>query len=183
MKHIIVMGVAGCGKSTLGAELATRLHCVFGEGDAFHPAANVAKMKAGHPLTDEDRWGWLDAINAWMRGKEAEGRSTVVACSALKKVYRTRLSRGLPAGSVLFVWIKGDYKLIAGRMERRTGHFMPVSLLRSQFDTLEPPQPGEPFVTISASLPPERQLEEAAGLIADFYGGEHNKTRETNDRS
>lgn len=169
------MGVSGCGKSTLAAALADRLGCPFCEGDNLHPAANIAKMRAGHPLTDEDRWGWLDAINAWMRGQEKDGHDSVVACSALKKVYRRRLEKDLPAGSVLFVWIDGDFDLIADRMRHRTGHFMPESLLRSQFDTLEPPTSDEPVVRLSAADEPDRQLGDALEGVRVFYGADHNK--------
>ncbi len=169
MRHIIVMGVSGCGKSTLAAALAEHLHCDFGEGDDSHPAANIAKMAAGHPLTDEDRWCWLDSINAWTRGKEEAGDDSVVACSALKKAYRIRLAKDLPEGSVLFIWIDGSYELIASRLASRTGHFMPPSLLRSQFDTLEPPASDEPAVRIDAALPPARQLEEARKAVERFY--------------
>lgn len=163
------MGVSGCGKSTLGASLAAHLRCDFGEGDDFHPAANIAKMAAGHPLTDEDRAGWLDRLNAWMRGKEEAGHNSVLACSALKRTYRTRLMEGLPKGSVLFLWIDGDYGLTASRLASRTGHFMPPSLLRSQFDTLEPPTADEPAVRLDAALPPAKQLEEAQKAVGRFY--------------
>ena len=175
MRHIVVMGVGGCGKSTLASLLASRLQCDFGEGDDFHPAANIAKMRAGHPLTDEDRWGWLAALNTWMLDHERAGKDTVLACSALKASYRRRLAKGLPPKSIVFVWIDGDFELIASRMAARTNHFMPESLLRSQFETLEPPTASEPVIRIDAALSSQEQLDKAAEGIDDFYDIDHNK--------
>ena len=133
---VVLMGVCGCGKSTIGRALAAELDWPFLDADTVHPQANVAKMAAGIPLTDEDRWPWFDRIVAEMRRHAAAGKHVVVACSALKQAYRDRLATG---GSVRFVYLKGDAKTIGPRLAGRTGHFMPPSLLESQFATLETP--------------------------------------------
>lgn len=153
---IVVMGVAGSGKSTVGVELARRLRWRFAEGDAFHPEANVEKMRNGTPLTDGDRWPWLDAIAAWIGETRARGERCVVACSALKRAYRERIANGRE--DVRFVYLQGDYDLIARRMAGRKGHYMPLALLRSQFDTLEEPAPDEGAIV----LPVERSPAEIA---------------------
>jgi gluconokinase len=134
---IVVMGVSGCGKSTLGALLAERLGWAFEDGDAFHPARNVEKMRAGTPLTDEDRWPWLDAIAARIAAARGGGTGVVIACSALRRAYRDRLRDG--HGDVRFLHLTGDPSLIMARQAARTGHYMPASLIASQFATLEPP--------------------------------------------
>lgn len=134
---VIVMGVSGSGKSTVGAALAQRLGWPFHDGDTFHPPANVAKMRQGIPLTDTDRQPWLLAIQQFMQRTQNAGKSAVIACSALRKAYReTLLQRET---WVRFVWLHGPRELIAERMQARPGHFMPPSLLDSQLDTLEPP--------------------------------------------
>ena len=133
---VVLMGVCGCGKSTIGRALAAELDWPFLDADTVHPQANVAKMAAGIPLTDEDRWPWFDRIVAEMRRYAAAGKHVVIACSALKQAYRDRLASG---GSVRFVYLKGDAKTIGPRLAGRTGHFMPPSLLESQFATLEEP--------------------------------------------
>ncbi len=142
------MGVSGSGKSTLGAQLATRLGRPYLEGDAFHSAANVATMSAGHPLTDADRWPWLDAIVAAMREHAVAGRSTVVACSALRRAYRDRL-RTAP-GRVRFLCLDVPADELARRMAQRSGHFMPPRLLASQLATLEPLADDEDGLTVTA---------------------------------
>src|SRR5258708_5557518 len=121
---IIVMGVSGSGKTTVASQLARRLHWRFAEADSFHASASIAKMRDGIPLTDEDRRPWLDAIGAWMDSMRAAGERCVVACSALKRAYRARLAAG--HGDVRFVYLKGDYGLIASRSSGRTGHYMPA---------------------------------------------------------
>jgi gluconokinase len=143
---IVVMGVSGSGKTTVGRALAERLGWRFAEGDDFHSAANVAKMRAGVALNDEDRWPWLDAIAAWIRDARAKGERCVVTCSALKRAYRERIAAG--RDDVCFVFLHGDRDTIAQRLERRTGHYMPLSLLRSQFATLEIPAADECHVTV-----------------------------------
>ncbi|MCZ2525803.1 gluconokinase [Streptomyces sp. HB2AG] len=128
------MGVSGSGKTTVGGLLADRLGVPYAEADDFHPPANIAKMSAGVPLDDEDRRPWLDAIAAWARDRGSRGG--VVSCSALARRYRDRLRENAPG--LFFLHLDGDFDLIAGRVARREGHFMPPSLLRSQFDALEP---------------------------------------------
>jgi len=141
------MGVSGSGKSTIADRLARRLGWTFEDGDRFHPPSNVAKMSAGHPLTDEDRWPWLQAIADEIdRVCEADERA-VIACSALKHAYRDILVHG--RGDVRIVFLKGTQALIADRLASRKGHFMPPGLLDSQFKTLEPPVASEHPVTVS----------------------------------
>lgn len=134
---VVVMGVSGAGKSTIGPLLAAALGMAFADADAFHSAANIAKMSAGTPLTDEDRWPWIDAIGARMASNAAEGRPLVVACSALKRAYRDRLRTAVPG--LRFVYLEGSKALIGERLEARNGHFMPAGLLDSQFAALEDP--------------------------------------------
>ena len=154
---ILVMGVAGSGKTTAGERLALELGWPFRDADSFHLAANVAKMTAGTPLTDDDRWPWLASIAAWIdEGRQAQ-QPRVVSCSALKRVYRRVLLDGRP--DVRLVYMKGDIQLIAARMGRRTGHFMPPTLLRSQFDTLEPPGSDEWPIVVPIELSPRRIVE------------------------
>ena len=134
---VVLMGVSGSGKTTVGRALAAALGWPFYDADDFHPPANVAKMAAGQPLTDEDRWPWLDSIAAAMQRIDASGGNAVLACSALRQVYRDRIA---PAGDVRFVYLEGDYDTIAARVAERTHRYMPASLLASQFATLEPPR-------------------------------------------
>ncbi len=138
MMVVVVMGVAGCGKSTVGPLLAQGLGAEFAEGDRFHPPANVAKMSAGQPLDDADRLPWLEAMAAAIAGWRGGDRPTVLACSALRQGYRDILSRGSP--EVRFVWLRGTRELVTARMAARKGHFMPTSLIGSQFATLEEPR-------------------------------------------
>ena len=162
---IIVMGVSGCGKSTVGEALAEKLGIPFMEGDKLHPASNVEKMAAGTPLNDDDRWPWLDLVGAELRqGSEADG--IVISCSALKKIYRERL-RDACGGPLAFVYLDGSEALLTERMGARTGHFMPLSLLQTQLATLEVPT-GEPgVVTVSIDASPEEITENALkGLAA-----------------
>ena len=144
---LIVMGVSGSGKSTIGEKLAERLGWSYEDGDKFHPASNVAKMSAGHPLTDEDRWPWLQAIADEIDRVCAAGEHAVIACSALKRAYRDILVHG--RSDVRIVYLKGTQELIASRLAQRKGHFMPPGLLESQFKTLEPPGAIENPVTVS----------------------------------
>ena len=136
---MVVMGVAGCGKSTVAARLAERLGAAFLDGDTLHPSSNIAKMSRGEPLEDADRWPWLDAVG---REMAASGGPVVAACSALKRSYRDRIA-GAAGAPVLFVHLSGSRDLIAARMSARTGHFMPASLLASQFEALEVPDAAE----------------------------------------
>ncbi|MEU2622361.1 gluconokinase [Streptomyces sp. NPDC007157] len=148
---VVVMGVAGTGKTTIGPLLAARLGVPYAEGDDFHPPANIAKMSAGHPLEDADRWPWLDAIGSWAHGRESLGG--VVSSSALKRSYRDRLRAAAPG--VVFVHLTGDRKLIEDRMSHRQGHFMPTALLDSQFATLQPLEADEPGVAVDVTGSPE----------------------------
>ena len=157
---IVVMGVSGSGKTTVASLLAERLHWQFAEADSFHPAANVARMRDGIPLTDEDRWPWLDAIAAWIDSARASGQRCVITCSALKRAYRERIIHG--HHDVRFVYLKGEYGLVARRVAARKGHYMPVALLQSQFDTLEEPGPGESPLAVSIEPSPESIV---AGIV------------------
>ena len=142
MSPIVVMGVSGSGKSTVGAALAQRLRVPFADADDFHPPANIAKMTAGEALNDDDRWPWLDAIGEWLAGRDGG----VITCSALKRSYRDVLRRH--RSDVEFVHLHGDRDVITRRQATRPGHFMPASLLDSQFATLEPLAPDEQGTTI-----------------------------------
>jgi gluconokinase len=155
----VIMGVSGTGKSTIAALLGAALGWPMAEGDDFHSAANVAKMHAGHPLTDADRLPWLEAISAWIGAREAAGTGGIVTCSALRRSYRDLLRTGHP--DVRFVCLVGSHELLLSRLTSRTGHFMPASLLDSQLATFEPLQPDEPGVTIDVSAP-QAQIEQAA---------------------
>ncbi|QHC25795.1 gluconokinase [Streptomyces sp. GS7] len=148
---IVVMGVAGTGKTTIGPLVAAELGVPYAEGDDFHPPANIAKMSAGTPLDDADRGPWLDAIGAWAHGRA--GRGGVVSSSALKRAYRDRLRAAAPG--VVFLHLTGDRALIEARMAERKGHFMPTALLDSQFATLEPLGPDEAGVAVDVSGTPE----------------------------
>jgi gluconokinase len=143
---VIVAGVSGSGKTTVGALLAGRLGWRFTDGDDLHPAANVAKMRAGIPLTDTDRWPWLRAIASWMDERIARGEDAVVACSALRRSYRDLLLDGRPAARMVF--LAPDREVLARRLASRHGHFFPGQLLGTQFDALEPPGPDERVLTV-----------------------------------
>lgn len=144
---LVVMGVSGSGKSTIADSLAARLGWRYEDGDRFHPPANVAKMSAGQPLTDEDRWPWLQAIADEIDRVCGAGQRAVIACSALKRAYRDVLVHG--RNDVRIVFLDGTQKLIAARLAARKGHFMPPGLLDSQFKTLQPPETSEHPVTVS----------------------------------
>jgi gluconokinase len=161
---VVVMGVAGTGKTTIGPLLAARLGVPYAEGDEFHPQANIDKMSAGHPLDDDDRWPWLDAIGAWAHGRA--GLGGVVSCSALKRSYRDRLRAEAPG--IEFVHLTGDRKLIGDRMAHRHGHFMPTALLDSQFATLQPLQADEPGVAVDVSGTPEEIAARALAALDDL---------------
>jgi carbohydrate kinase (thermoresistant glucokinase family) len=150
---LVLMGVSGSGKTTVAKIIAERLRWAFEEGDALHPPANVAKMHAGHPLDDADRAPWLAKIADWVDGQLDAGRSGVITCSALKRKYRALIDRR--GERVEFVYLHGSRELIASRLAERQGHFMPSSLLDSQFDTLEEPGAGEPFIRVEIDGTPE----------------------------
>jgi gluconokinase len=156
-RALIVMGVSGSGKTTIGEALAARIGWRYEDADMFHPASNVAKMSAGKPLTDEDRWPWLRAIADEIDRVIGAGERIVIGCSALRRVYRDLLVHG--RSDIRIVYLQGTQDLIAGRLAERKDHFMPPGLLTSQFGTLEPPTPDEHALTVSIDAP--------AGTIVD----------------
>jgi gluconokinase len=161
---LVVMGVAGAGKTTLGEALARRLGWAFKDGDELHPPANVAKMAAGIPLGDDDRAPWLAAIGAWLDLEGREGAAAIVTASALKRRYRDTLREGRP--QVRFVFVALDESAIAARLARREGHFFPPSLLASQFTALEVPGADEPdVITVDGLQPTEGQVEAVLGRL------------------
>ena len=164
-RTVVVMGVSGSGKTTVGELLARRLGVVYAEADAFHPASNVAKMAAGVPLTDADRLPWLQAIAAWIGEQEQAGREAVVSCSALKRSYRDLLRDGHPG--VWFLHLAGPEPVIAERISGRHGHFMPASLLDSQYADLQPLQPDEPGTTIDVTTAAEQVVDQALQALGN----------------
>ena len=151
--HLVFMGVSGSGKSTVARAVQERLGWAYAEGDDFHPAANVAKMRDGIALTDDDRWGWLESLAAWTAERDAAGEPTILTCSALRRTYRDVLRRG--GQRTFFVHCTGDEHLLLERMRARE-HFMPPSLLESQLDTLEPLGSDEEGMDVDAALPVDR---------------------------
>lgn len=167
VQHIVVMGVSGCGKTTTGTALAAAMGWPFVEGDQFHPAANIAKMKAGQPLNDDDRRPWLEVLADEIARSQAAGQSSVVGCSSLKRAYRDILRGGAPR--VRFVHVHGTREVLTDRLDHREGHFFPAQLLDSQLAALEPLGEDEDGVVIDMSLPVDRQVSEiirALGLGA-----------------
>ena len=163
---VVVMGVSGCGKSTVGGLLAERLGATFLEGDSLHPPRNIERMAAGVALTDADRCDWLLAIAARLADARAAGCPFVVSCSALKRSYR-ELLRG-PSSDLAFVHLSGTPALLTERMHSRPGHYMPTSLLASQFATLEAPAADERSVTFDTALPAEQIADRAAAWLVDL---------------
>lgn len=163
VKYIVVMGVSGCGKSTVAALLAGKLGWEFTEGDALHPQSNVEKMRQGIPLTDEDRAPWLQEIARMIHGWRAAGKAGVIACSALRRSYRDIIADG--AADVRFVYLRGSFSLIEQRLATRQGHYMPASLLNSQFETLEEPGAGEPAITVDTGAPAHELVNEVLGNL------------------
>ncbi|MBX9845798.1 MAG: gluconokinase [Xanthobacteraceae bacterium] len=172
---VVIIGVSGSGKSTIASMLAHQLGWEFQDGDWFHPRQNVEKMQSGMPLTDEDRWPWLEAIAAWIDRTRETRQHGVVACSALKRSYRDVLVGNRP--DVRIVYLKGTPELIARRLVTRTGHFMPTSLLESQFRTLEEPEPKENPITVS--IEPIPSVIVAAILAQLKASAQHACPRET----
>jgi gluconokinase len=156
---IVVMGVSGSGKSTVGSALAQRLRVPFVDADTLHPPSNIAKMSAGEPLTDEDRYPWLERVGEWLTGRRGGG---VVSCSALKRKYRDQLRTH--CASIEFLYLSGSPEVIGTRMAARPGHFMPAALLQSQFDALESLDVGEAGVTADISQGVEN-------IVNDFLAG------------
>jgi carbohydrate kinase (thermoresistant glucokinase family) len=147
--HLVFMGVSGSGKSTVARAVQQELGWEYAEGDDFHPPANVAKMREGTPLTDADRWGWLESLAGWTAERDAKGEPTIIACSALRRAYRDVLRRG--GEGTFFVHCTGDKHMILERMSARE-HFMPPSLLESQLDILEPLEPDEQGMDVDPAL-------------------------------
>ena len=161
---VIIFGVSGAGKTTVGKLLSRQLGWRFVEADDFHPAANIEKMRSGHPLTDGDRWPWLDRLRQQIEQLLSARENAVLACSALKRAYRDRLRVN---DEVKFVFLRGDYALVEKQLRSRRGHFMDANLLQSQFDDLEEPQPDENVLTIELGRPPEdiaERIEEKLNL-------------------
>ena len=150
---LLITGVSGSGKSTIGSLLASRLGWTYAEADAFHPDRNIAKMAAGHPLDDADREPWLDAIGAWIDATTRAGRPAVVTCSALKRAYRDKLRKGRP--NVRLIYLDADQQIVGGRLAARSGHFFPAQLLASQFQDLQRPDPDEHALVVDVSATPE----------------------------
>lgn len=160
---VVVMGVSGCGKSTIGKRIAERLDVRFIDGDDLHPLANLTKMSTGIPLTDADRWPWLRDIGRALHDQERTG--LVIACSALRRVYRTTILREAP--NAVFMHLRGEGDLIGARLARRDAHFMPATLLQSQFDTLEPLAENEPGLVVDIDAAPDEIVETAVHAIVE----------------
>ena len=164
--HIVVMGVSATGKTSVAVPLAEELGCEFFEGDDLHPRQNIEKMSHGIALTDEDRWPWLQAIAELVAVRDHEGISTVVTCSALKRSYRDVLRDAAPT---FFVHLDAPFDVLQDRMQHRTKHFMPGSLLTSQFATLEPLGPDEDGAVVDVSPPIDEVVEEAVNAVRTHY--------------
>ncbi|MFY7067623.1 gluconokinase [Nocardiopsis changdeensis] len=161
--HFVFMGVSGSGKTTVAERVARELGLPFAEADAFHPRANIDKMAAGTPLTDEDRWPWLRELAGWIAAHDALGESTVMACSALKRSYRDLLREGAPG--VHFLHMSGPEEVIWERIAARTDHFMPPALLRSQLETLESLEPDEAGREFDVRSDPDVLVREALAYV------------------
>jgi gluconokinase len=162
-RSVVVMGVSGCGKTAVGEALAAALGWRFIEGDRLHPPANIERMSAGLPLTDAHRWGWLDIVGERIVEARRDGVGAVAACSALKRIYRDRLRAR--AGGILFIHLAIDKATAARRVATRKGHFMPASLIDSQFADLEPPGEGEDAVTLDATRPVDELVASARASL------------------
>ncbi len=161
---LVMMGVSGTGKTTIGEALASRLGWTFQEGDDFHPSANIAKMKSGQPLDDADRAPWLAKVEAWISGQLAADRSGVITCSALKRTYRSAIIGG--RSDVILVYLTGSKQIIAERLEKRRGHFMPPGLLASQFKALQTPAPREKPIVVNIDQPITTQVDDVVAALA-----------------
>ncbi len=168
--HVIVMGVSGSGKTTVGQALAAPLGFEFIEGDAFHPPANIEKMTAGVALTDDDRRPWLDALVDVVRERHGRGVGTVLACSALRRAYRDRLRTAVPPGESFVVALEADAGMLRSRLERRRGHYMPASLLESQLATLEPLEGDERGVTLDTTRSEQLVVADALSALRPPHG-------------
>lgn len=166
-RHLVVMGVSGTGKSSVGSRVAERLSMRYVEGDSFHPRANVEKMSQGIPLDDDDRKPWLEALAQLTAEADAQGRDTVVTCSALKRVYRDLLRLGVPPGRTYFVHLHAEKEVLQQRMETRE-HFMPASLLQSQLDTLQPLGADEDGITVDVAAPLAQVVDDVVAAVAAY---------------
>jgi gluconokinase len=163
---LIIAGPSGSGKTTVGAMLAGRLHWAFADADSFHPAANIQKMRDGHPLTDADRWPWLDAICAWIDERIAAGQAAVVTCSALRRAYREKLLAGRPEARMVF--LLADRETLAGHLTGRHGHFFPRDLLDSQLADLEVPHGEKNVIVVAPDDSPEDTVDKILGILAEL---------------
>jgi gluconokinase len=173
-RAIIIMGVSGSGKSTLASLLAEKLACPFLEGDSFHSAASVAKMQGGEPLTDADRWPWLDRLGAAIGSAVAKEGLAVAACSALRRVYRDRLRAAISAPA-LFILLEVERDELIRRLNNRPGHYMPASLIDSQLAALERPGSDEPALTLDSTSPPDPLARRVMDWIAESAQREERK--------
>ena len=164
--QFVVMGVSGCGKSSVGRMLAERTGGLFIDGDDFHPATNISRMAASIPLTNEDRWPWLDALNNQLKSHAQDARCLFLACSALRQSYRDRVGAGLP--QLRFIYLRGSKELLLARMQRRQNHFMPATLLDSQFATLEEPRDA---IVVGVADPVPKIVEHVLDQIAQAPRG------------
>jgi len=160
---MVIMGVSGCGKTTLGEQTAEQLKIDYFEADAFHPQANIDKMSAGTPLNDTDRWPWLELIREKMNYCMAHGKSAVFSCSALKETYRGFLAEGLPE-PLTWVYLKGDFDIIFQRLQQRKGHYQKADMLKSQFADLEEPQYG---TILDINVPLDEKVEKMVALFRE----------------
>jgi gluconokinase len=168
-QHLVVMGASASGKTTIGRALAARLGCAFADADDFHAESSVAKMARGEPLTDADRGPWLQALAGWIAGRNADGRSSVLACSALKRRYRDELRAAAPQ-RVSFVFLAVPYETLRERLRKRTGHFAGANLLESQLATLEPLEADEPGITVDGAAAPATIVERALAYLTQSPG-------------
>jgi gluconokinase len=169
-RHVVVMGVSGTGKTGVGQRLADLLGAQFLEGDAYHPDSNIEKMRAGVPLTDEDRWPWLRTLARLVEARDHDGEATVLTCSALRRSYRDVLRTAVPPPRLVFVHLHASFEVLDRRMRERSGHFMPPALLRSQIDTLEPLEPDEAGVVLDVSANLDDVVRAAAAALTAPLG-------------
>jgi carbohydrate kinase (thermoresistant glucokinase family) len=168
--HVIVMGVSASGKTAIGQTLADRLRVEFIEGDDYHPAANIEKMAAAIPLTDEDRWPWLRTLAAMIAERHVQGAGTVLACSALRRAYRDELRAAVPPVESFAIQLDADEATLRSRLEQRRGHYMPASLLESQLATLEPLEPDEAGAVIDAAQPESEVMAQTLAAVRAWHG-------------